>query len=60
MSTDGECGGIITGVITAFRRWVRYRRYLSAEVSRRQWLGYDVGPALHEDLREQARARAGY
>ena len=43
-----------------FRRWWRYRRYLNAEVSRRQYLGYNVGPAVYEDLRGQARARAGY
>ncbi len=43
-----------------FLRWWRYRRYLNAEVSRRQWLGYDVSLTLYEDLREQARARAGY
>jgi hypothetical protein len=47
-------------VIAAFLRWCRYQRHLRAEVSRRQWLGYDVGPALHRDLREQARERAGY
>ncbi len=41
-------------------RWWRYRRYLNAEVSRRQYLGYNVGRALYEDLREQARERAGY
>jgi hypothetical protein len=47
-------------MLARFLRWCRYRRYLRAEVSRRQWLGYDVGPALHEELREQARAHAGY
>jgi hypothetical protein len=47
-------------MIGRFLRWWRYRRYLNAEVSHRQWLGYDVGQALYEDLREQARAHAGY
>lgn len=41
-------------------RWWRYRRYLSAEVSRRQYLGYGVTRTLHEDLKAQARERAGY
>jgi hypothetical protein len=47
-------------MLTALRRWWRYRRYLNAEVSRRQYLGYDVGPALHAELREQAREAAGF
>jgi hypothetical protein len=47
-------------MIKGLMRWLRYRRSLHAEVSRRQWLGYDVGPALHEELRERARAHAGY
>ena len=51
---------MVTGMIRRLARWVRYRRYLRAEVGRRQYLGYGVSRARYEELRGQARERAGY
>ena len=45
-------------MITRLFRWRRYRRYLRAEVSRRQYLGYGVSRARYEELRREARERA--